>query len=495
MAGANMTRNQGLAGQSVKQGGYTVTYDENGYAKKAVKDGGSSATSTVKTTQANNSTAHQKAYQAAQKGDWDAVGAAVNEIAYAGGSDPNKGYDFTDANKYMQELQDQFKYNARDYYDQQYDKTYGAGSSAVFDATGGAVKTADQWNQLTGGAALPTAGSTGTESGSSVQNSGSDAYQYIRDMYEQQAAAQLAALKSTYEQNVADSKAYDDLISASYQNQKNQAAAQNDLQRMYMNELGIMQGLNTGATGQMALAQSAALQGNMAQIGAQEAQSLSDNALERQKLAIAYRNAVNEAEAEGNYQLASALYQEYVRQDNLARQKEAEAQEQANWQAKFDYQKQQDAWANAEAQAELLAGFGDFSGYKALGYSDAQIAMMQNAWNAKYGTPAVGTTGTPGANPGYNNGGLTPDQVKVLQNYYGVTADGAWGKNSTSAAGGMTAAQAWEAYLAGPLKSIEQSVGMNRTSNGQATAIQNALTSGRITEAQAEDMLKKFGIM
>lgn len=41
--GADMSRNKNLAGQSVKQGGYTVTYDKNGYAKKAVKDGGASA--------------------------------------------------------------------------------------------------------------------------------------------------------------------------------------------------------------------------------------------------------------------------------------------------------------------------------------------------------------------------------------------------------------------------------------------------------------------
>ena len=121
--------------------------------------------------------------------------------------------------------------------------------------------------------------------------------------------------------------------------------------------------------------------------------------------------------------------------------------------------------------------------------------MMQNAYNAQYGVPSTGTLTTQKTNPGYDNGNLTNEQVKVLQNYYGVTADGLWGKNSSNAAGGITAAQAWEAYLSGPLKSIEQSVGMNRTSNGQATAIQNALTSGIITEAQAEDMLKKFGIM
>ena len=33
MAGANMSRNESLAGQSVKQGGYTVTYDKNGESR------------------------------------------------------------------------------------------------------------------------------------------------------------------------------------------------------------------------------------------------------------------------------------------------------------------------------------------------------------------------------------------------------------------------------------------------------------------------------
>ena len=93
---------------------------------------------------------------------------------------------------------------------------------------------------------------------------GSDASQYLRDMYAQQIAAQQAALKATYEKNLADNEAQDDLISDAYQRQKNQAAAQNDLQRMQMNEYGITRGLNTGASGQMALAQSAALQGSLA---------------------------------------------------------------------------------------------------------------------------------------------------------------------------------------------------------------------------------------
>lgn len=86
------------------------------------------------------------------------------------------------------------------------------------------------------------------------------------------------------------------------------------------------------------------------------------NALNRQKLTIAYRNAADQAAAEGNAQLASALYDEYVRQQELALQQQAAAQEQANWEAKFQYQRQQDSFANAASMAELLAGFGDFSG-------------------------------------------------------------------------------------------------------------------------------------
>ena len=528
--GANMKRNPALANMSVKQGNYTVTYDENGYAVSAKQDGGASATGYATTTHANDTVYHQLAYQAAAKGEWETAARYLNlmsETYQRDGSNDgyNTGVNLAAENMYLSELQNQFGYNAKNYYDGLYDKAYGAGSAAAWDASGGAIKTyqqlvdavgADMAQQIIGtgntasgqmsvpgygGGAIggfgTAGGSYGVTGGGYDYTPNGDAYQYIQDMYAANSASQLAALKAAYEQNVMDYNAQDDLISKQAQQLRNQAASQNDLQRMYMNEMGIMQGLNTGATGQMALAQSAALQGSFADIGTQEQQALADSALERSKLKVQYSAAVDQAIAQNNYELANALYQEYVRQDNLAQQAAAAAQEQANWQAKFDYQKQQDAWTNAAAQAELLAGFGDFSGYKALGYSDAQIDMMQNAWNAKYGTPAVGTTGTPGAapKPQYDNSGLTPEQVKVLQNYYGVTADGAWGKNSTSAADGMTASQAWEAYLAGPLKSIEQSVGMNRTSNGQATAIQKALTSGRITEAQAEDMLKKFGIM
>ena len=474
MAGANMSRNESLAGQSVKQGGYTVTYDKNGYAKKAVKDGGASATSSKKTTHANDSAAHNEAYEAAKRGDWDAVGIAVNKIGMST-PDGNGGYDMSDANAYMKELSDQFGYNSKDYYDKKYEQAYGDGASKQSGTIAG------------------TGGASGGVGPAAVGTGWNDASQYLKDMYAQKNAAELAALKSTYEQNVADSMAQDDLITSAYDKQRNQAAAQNDLQRMYMNEYGIMRGLNTGASGQMALAQSAAYQGNMAQLGAQEAKSLADNALTREKLAIAYSNAVDQAAAEGDYQLAQALYNEYVRQDELARQAAAAEQEQANWLEKFNYQKEQDALAQKNWQAQF-------------DYQKAQDDLNYQLTLQKLYGANVGSTGSPVKTPsvGYNNGNLTNEQVKVLQNHYGVTADGLWGKNSTNAAGGLTAAQAWEQFTA-PVTDVSQLSAngiavANSLARGYTTgtqqrdAIINAYENGRITQGEAAFLARAVGV-
>ena len=277
----------------------------------------------------------------------------------------------------------------------------------------------------------------------------SDASQYLRDMYAQQIAAELASLKATYEQNLADISAQDDLISSTYAKQRNQAAAQNDLQRMQMNEYGIMRGLSSGASGQMALAQSAALQGSLAQLGTQEAQSLSDNALSRQKLTIAYRNAADQAAAEGNAQLASALYNEYVRQQELALQQQAEAQEQANWEAKMAYQQQQDALAQQNWQAQ-------FDYQKAQDDLNYQLTLQKLYGSSAGNTGSTVRTRTPvkAKSVGYNNGRLTTAQVIQLQqdlNKYlpdgqKIAVDGKWGPATQAAAGGYTADEYAKVY-------------------------------------------------
>lgn len=66
--------------------------------------------------------------------------------------------------------------------------------------------------------------------------------------------------------------------------------------------------------------------------------------------------------------------------------------------------------------------------------------------NAVGGGNAGSNSGGYNGGSGYNNGGLTADQIRQMQEYYGTTADGLWGANSKAAAGGMSAAEAWNAY-------------------------------------------------
>ena len=436
-SGPNMARDPSRAGQTIQQGMYQITYDDMGYAKSARKTS-------------------------------DSAGYVVDGVTYDGNDKvvPSGG------------------------------RVSGGQSVAPVNALEGR-----SYASGTSGSANP--GTSGA----------SDASAYLKDLYAQQITAQLAALRSTYEQNVADSEAHDDLISDTYQQQRNRAAAQNDLQRMQMNEYGIMRGLNSGTSGQMALAQSAAYQGSLAQLGAQEAQSLSDSALTRRKLDIAYRNAADQAAAEGNAQLASALYSELVRQEELARQEAAAKQEQENWERSFAYQQEQASLSNAlkansaanakpgltaaQVQAAIKNGITTDNVISAFDYyyGDGAYASL---YGGRTGT-STDTVGPPsGTYTAYDNGGLTPAQVQELQRYYGVTADGKWGKNSSAAAGGLSADDAWRTYGQNAAGGVRYS-DVKRTiagymAQGKYQAAQSVLQSNwdRLTPAQQQEISSLF---
>ena len=497
--GADMSRRPDLAGKYAISNGYTVYYDDDGYAKNAVKgvvdytphqdinagngtynSAGAWTDNEVLTEADRQKIADIRAQMQAGLISGDRANQLANEIRSGYGYTIDKAGNVTD-------LGAMSAVDARR-------QAWGLPINGVSAEMQNYLQLMEPEQQTTDPYAL-LASQYKLGNSKSVGNSNvgyGDAFQYIRDMYAANSASQLAALKSTYEQNVLDYQAQDDLISAEAQRQRNQAASQNDLQRMYMNEMGIMQGLNTGATGQMALAQSAALQGSFADIGTQEQQALADSALERSKLKVQYSAAVDQAIAQNNYELANALYQEYVRQDNLAQQKAAAALEQQNWLAQFNYQKEQDALAQQNWQAQF-------------DYQKAQDDLNYQLTLQKLYGANVGSTGSPVKTPsvGYNNGGLTSDQVKALQNYYGVTADGAWGKNSTSAAGGMTAAQAWEQFTA-PVTDVSQLSAngiavANSLARGYTTgtqqrdAIISAYQNGRITRGEAEFLARAVG--
>ena len=88
---------------------------------------------------------------------------------------------------------------------------------------------------------------------------------------------------------------------------------------------------------------------------------------------------------------------------------------------------------------------GGVAGAIAGAVKDAAKNVAQGSYSGgSYGGSSGSSGGYSGS--GYNNGSLSADQVRQMQKYYGTTADGLWGANSKAAAGGMSAAEAWNAY-------------------------------------------------
>jgi hypothetical protein len=113
---------------------------------------------------------YKAAYQAAAAGDWDRVGALVNQLEY---QDAQGRGNLSETNRYMQQLQNLFGYNANDYYQKQYDAVYGQGAwdggtgtgKPVYNDFSRALVDAYKQNliaqQQNGGAALPFGGGYG----------------------------------------------------------------------------------------------------------------------------------------------------------------------------------------------------------------------------------------------------------------------------------------------------------------------------------------------
>lgn len=83
------------------------------------------------------------------------------------------------------------------------------------------------------------------------------------------------------------------------------------------------------------------------------------------------------------------------------------------------------------------------------------------------------------ATPSYDNGSLTTAQVKELQRWYGVGADGQWGAGSKKAAGGRTADEAWTYYQSNKqITTPENPSGGNTGNTGNAGNTGNTGNSG-----------------
>ena len=247
-----------------------------------------------------------------------------------------------------------------------------------FDAAGGGGQSAGNGGAWSGG-----------------QNAGSGVYspaqlpgyragvREVNDLYDAARERKLAQLKTAFDQSVEALRAERAELPGVYDGQKNAAAAQSEMAGRSFNEYAAASGLNSGTAGQAALARSNQLQGDLAALGRQEAAEQADIARRESQLRTQYADDVAAAVAQGEYDRAAALLEEYRRAET-SRVDTARQQADENyraWQAGVSAAQTAEKARRETAQTQAEAG--DFSGYLALGYSRAETEAMRQAWIAK----------------------------------------------------------------------------------------------------------------
>ena len=501
--GADMSRRQDLAGRTAISNGYTVFYDDDGYAYKATKGvadytphqdinaGNGSYGKSGAWTDNEMLSALDRAKIASIRGQLqrgeitgDQANQAANAIRAGYGYTIDKSGYVTD-NGALSRVNDLRQRLGLDTNQESAEQAYyrylmGTDTSPTAQASGN-VQSFGDYLAANGGAQAGSqqrvtdiaAGSTPTRNYSTSQIGTSydigDGSNYLKELYAQKVAAELAALKSAYEKNTSTLDASRAQIAPVYDIARNSAADQNARSRGAFQEMAVANGLNTGTTGQASLAQDIVYQQNLSAIDREQAQKLADLDLQRSQLDTQYQNAIAEAQATGNADLANALYEEYVRVQNQAAKQTAASTTTTTTKPTLTASQAQTAIKNGIVTDDVIAAFDYYYG--------------QGAYDSLYGTGKLtaGTTGTAKAGSkssgksSYSNGKLTNEQVKQLQKYYGVTADGKWGTNSKKAAGGLTADQAWAKYQGGGRTATKtNSAGVTATGSNYATIAKNS---------------------
>lgn len=548
--GADMSRRQDLAGRAQVSNGYTVFYDDNGYAYKAVKGvadytphqdinagngsyGKSGAWTDNEMLSALDRSKIQDIRNRLQRGEitGDQANQAANAIRAGYGYTIDKNGYVTDSGA-LSSVNDLRRRLGLDNSPESAELAYyrylmGTDTSPSAQANG-KVQSFGDYLAENGGvqAGTPAYGQQrvtdinagNTPASNFTAQAGTsfdigDGNDYLKELYAKKKAAELAALKSAYEQNTATLDASRAQIAPVYDIARNSAANQNALSRGRFQEMAVANGLNTGTTGQAALAQDIALQQNLSQIDREQAEKTAAIDLQRSQLDTEYRNAIAKAEATGDAELANALYEEYVRQQNLYAKYGGQTGGSGSGSSggstvvkpTLTASQVQSALKNGIVTDDVISAFDYYYG--------------QGAYDSLYGTGRLtaGTTGTAKTGSGstgkkkgsYSNGSLTNEQVKQLQKYYGVSQDGKWGVNSKKAAGGLTADQAWAKYQGGSGGKYENVGNLAAWASGLNTDLKNGNTEkvgrwldnnwSKLTAEQQRrinaEVLKPYGIV
>nr|DAK53239.1 MAG TPA: Transcription initiation factor TFIID subunit, DNA, Nuclear [Caudoviricetes sp.] len=213
-----------------------------------------------------------------------------------------------------------------------------------------------------------------------------DQSDYIRQMYEQQLAANKAQLENDYNQNVSNLDSEASKIGANYYEQRRQTQANADRSQANYNEMANASGLNSGTGGQAALSRSNQLQSDLTALGNAEAQNRAEIERQRTLLGQQYQNAIQKAQAENNMELAQRLYQEAVRVDesiiDASKNDSNRALEILNMMLNQVGSERDYASQDAQKAADLAAAAGKYGLYgKIYGLSDDVIKRLEEIYN------------------------------------------------------------------------------------------------------------------
>lgn len=403
MAKPDMSRDKDLAGQTVSKGGYSITYDDNGYATKAVNNDGRVAAASVDAVTGGGgnresyggsvydqqyfsdselaSAAEIRAAAEAGQTSWDDAHSYVESLrakyGYSGDTDGSKyipisqdiggasggGFSYGSAPQYVSRYQDkideltaQILGRAAFSYDPETDPTYQQYKEAYTrDGQRAMQDTLGQVSARTGGLASSYAGSAAQQTYDNYMAALEDKIPELRQlaysMYQDEGDTQRANLEMLMALDQGDYAKYADLLS------------QWNTDRSF--DYGV------------------------------------------------YRDNISDQryDTEWNYQ---------VGRDQIAdkRYEDETEWERSQYASETEYNQ-------ALAKAQTLAAAGDFSGYKALGYTDAEIANLKTAYDkAQAAARSSGGSGGSSSRGGSTSGsGSSSDGSGIVDTMLGMGSD------------------------------------------------------------------------
>ena len=357
----------------------------------------------------------------------------------------------------------------------------GAGMGGTLpDAAGGGSSTGGTLSGIGSGS---TGGGSST-GGSGTSGSGYDLSEWLKKQYEGMLESELAGLKDAYEKNTAELDDAEARLGGIYDPQRNRIAAQNALEKRTWDERAAANGLSSGASGQAELARASTMARDLASIGEEEANARADVSLRKKNLTIEYTNAIAQARANGQAELAQALYNELIRVQGLEREDQIRESEQAlqRAQQQMEYelalrQMQSDAASQGTSTPSLTASQA-YTAWKNGIRTDEVMAAMQYYYgiggSSSGGTGSTGSTGTSSGSTG---------------------TSGSSGGTSGSASGGTSSAGGYnESYFNAAMRSLSSML-----ASGKTDAAVNGIDSfwdklNSAQKAQVVALLKKYGL-